>query len=158
MIESRQRRYAIVALIALSFAASSCDQPRSSASTVTDRERLNEEAAATASVAQTEASVKLDVALRRIDQLEREVAELKAGPTAVDNDMLRQRLAITEDALARRDAPEPTPTPTSTAAKAPGLKVASPRKAPAATPQPIARSTSSPRARRTASAQAENNR
>lgn len=118
MIKSRQRCYAILAFIAFPLAASSCDQPRSSASTAPDRERMemNQEVAAAASVAQAEDSVKLDVALRRIDQLERDVAELKAGPTAVDNELLRQRLASTEDALAKRDEPEPTPTPTSTAA------------------------------------------
>ncbi|RYE98716.1 MAG: hypothetical protein EOO77_36770, partial [Oxalobacteraceae bacterium] len=45
-------------------------------------------------------TTRLDVAERRIAVLERQMAETKAGATTVDNELLRQRLAATEAALA----------------------------------------------------------
>lgn len=56
-------------------------------------------------IAKVEADVRLDVALKRIDRLEREVAELKAGPAPIDNELLRQELAITRKALASASPP-----------------------------------------------------
>ena len=51
-------------------------------------------------VARIDADVRLEVALKRIAVLEREVAELKADPAPVETDLLRQQLSATQNALA----------------------------------------------------------
>lgn len=65
-------------------------------------------------------SVRLRVAETRIAKLERQVLELQATPSSVEADLLRQRLSVTEAALAdaaRANAevlppvPQPAPTP-----------------------------------------------
>lgn len=71
------------------------EAPRSSAMPVTEAS-----SAAASDMARIDADVRLDVALKRIAILEREVAELKADPATVEADLLRQQLSVTQNALA----------------------------------------------------------
>jgi len=87
---------------------------------------------------------RLEVAERRIAQLEREVAELSAAPATVEVDLLRQRLAGTEAALAASAAPTPVATPSPRATPSPS---ATPRPQPTPRTQPTAAAT--PRAQPT---------
>jgi len=87
---------------------------------------------------------RLEVAERRIAQLERQVAELSAAPATVEVDLLRQRLAGTEAALAASAAPTPVATPSPRATPSPS---ATPRPQPTPRTQPTAAAT--PRAQPT---------
>jgi hypothetical protein len=92
---NRQVRERCIGVAAL-LLASGCDNAyRSQAPAIADDTTQSRQ-----TIAKVEADVRLDVALKRIDRLEREVAELKAGPAPVDNELLRQELAITKNALA----------------------------------------------------------
>jgi hypothetical protein len=87
--------YTLAALM-LPMVTLACNEaPRSSSAPVAQPE---DDAAR--NMAQIDADVRLDVALKRIATLEREVAELKAGPATVETDMLRQQLSATQNALA----------------------------------------------------------
>ncbi len=89
-------RYRTRAVLMLPMLALACnDAPRSSDPSVA---RGDTEAAR--DVARIDADVRLDVALKRIAVLEREVAELKADPATVETDLLRQQLSTTQNALA----------------------------------------------------------
>lgn len=68
-------------------------------------------------VEEIDLSVRLRVAEARIAKLERRVFELQAAPGTVEADLLRQRLTVTEAALAdatraSADVPMPVPAPT----------------------------------------------
>jgi len=86
-------------------------------------------------------ATRLQVAERRIAQLERQVAELSAAPATVEVDLLRQRLAGTEAALATASAePSPVATPTPRATPSPRA-VAAPRPTATSQSQPSAPAT-----------------
>jgi uncharacterized membrane protein len=89
---------------------------------------------------------RLEVAERRIAQLERQVAEMSAAPANVEVDLLRQRLAGTEAALAASAAPIPVATPSPRATPSPAA-TATPRPQSAPRTQPTAAAT--PRAQPT---------
>lgn len=100
-------------------------------------------------MARIDADVPLDVALKRIAILEREVAELKAGPATVEADMLRQQLSATRNALAdaSRDSVPDDATPVQ------GPASAGSRAAPKAQPnRPAEQATTAPRAGKTPAA------
>lgn len=85
-----------VATMALPMLALACNETPRSAAGPEPQETQN----AARDMARIDADVRLDVALKRISALEREVAELKAGPATVETDMLRQQLSATQNALA----------------------------------------------------------
>lgn len=87
-------RYAWAAMLLPLLAPACQDAPRSSAMPAAEGDKAAHD------MARIDADVRLEVALKRIAALEREVAELKAGPATVDADMLRQQLSVTENALA----------------------------------------------------------
>jgi type IV pilus biogenesis protein CpaD/CtpE len=96
----RQVRKHCIGVAALLLAAGCDNAYRSQTPAIADDTTQSKQ-----TVAKIEADVRLDVALKRIDRLEREVAELKAGPAPIDNELLRQELAITKKALASASPP-----------------------------------------------------
>lgn len=98
-------RYAGLVAAALALPLCACNEtlparPRETATK--DRQQVDE----------IDLSVRLRVAEARIAKLERRVFELQAAPGSVDVDLLRQRLSVTEAALAdtaraRAEAPVP---------------------------------------------------
>ena len=110
MMTIRSRCRAALLLPMLAWACN--EAPRSS-----DPPVVTGNAKATRDVARIDTDVRLEVALKRIAVLEREVAELKADPATVETDLLRQQLSATQSALAdaSRDslsddaAPVPSP-------------------------------------------------
>lgn len=92
----RRIRLHVRAMMVLPMLVPACNEtPRSSTVPVAE-----EKSDAARDMARIDADVRLDVALKRIASLEREVAELKASPATVETDMLRQQLAVTQNALA----------------------------------------------------------
>ena len=89
-------RFPACAALVLAMLAVACNQPpQSSGPSIAGK---TDEA--TRDMARIDADVRLDVALKRIAVLEREVAALKAGPATMEADLLRQQLSATQSALA----------------------------------------------------------
>lgn len=94
-------------------------------------------------------ATRLDVAERRIAALERQMAETKASAISVDNDLLQQRLATTQAALAAasvdRDLAAVTPSIPAPRVAATPIKVSTPGAKPTPAPEPTPTPTPKPR-------------
>ncbi|WP_426254480.1 hypothetical protein [Sphingomonas sp. DC2300-3] len=140
-------------LVALSvLTLQGCDAPERRS----EREQMRPTPTQAAAFDNTMADVRLEVAEKRIATLERQVAELQGGTQQVDNDMLKQQLAVSQkalaDAAAREVEPTPTPTaspmPAKTAVDRPANRQAPPRRAePKATSTPSPKPSASPTGR-----------
>lgn len=115
MTDPARKRWRIAAVAASVLMISGCDNRRE------PQVSRDVQQPAPANVAGGENDVRFMVAQKRIVDLERQVAELEAGGDKVEIELLKQRLAATEEALRVAAIAQPVPASNPTSAATPTL-------------------------------------